>query len=84
MPILHERVRLADGAALELVLDPPSYRLSWRSARARVQYASVGEGRHRREVRGKASAYEFRSVEQMRYDFERDVEAAGGTLGAHP
>ena len=30
----------------------------------------------RRTVRGKSAPYEFRSVEQLRYDFERDVEAA--------
>jgi hypothetical protein len=29
----------------------------------------------RRIIRGRVSAYAFRSVEQMRYDFERDVEA---------
>jgi hypothetical protein len=34
-----------------------------------------------RRVRGRASPYEMRSVEQLRYDFERDVEAAGGRLG---
>ena len=34
----------------------------------------------RRTVRGRSSPYEFRSVEQLRYDFERDVEAAGGRL----
>jgi hypothetical protein len=34
----------------------------------------------RRRIRGRWSAYEFRSVEQLRYDFERDVEAAGGRL----
>jgi hypothetical protein len=34
----------------------------------------------RRTVRGRSSVYEFRSVEQLRYDFERDVEAAGGRL----
>lgn len=33
-------------------------------------------------VRGRKSAYAFRSVEQLRYDFERDVAAAGGRLGA--
>ncbi len=32
-------------------------------------------------VLGRKSRYEFRSVEQLRYDFERDVAAAGGTLG---
>ena len=29
-----------------------------------------------RRVRGRRMPYEFRSVEQLRYDFERDVEAA--------
>jgi len=35
----------------------------------------------RRRVRGKSMPYEFRSVEQLRYDFEEDVRAAGGSLG---
>lgn len=30
---------------------------------------------------GKKYRYDFRSVEQLRYDFERDVLAAGGKLG---
>jgi hypothetical protein len=34
----------------------------------------------RRRVRGRSSSYETRSVEQLRYDFERDVEAVGGRL----
>jgi hypothetical protein len=29
----------------------------------------------RRIIRGRATPYALRSVEQMRYDFERDVEA---------
>ena len=29
-----------------------------------------------RRIGARASAYEFRSVEQLRYDFERDVEDA--------
>ena len=35
----------------------------------------------RRRVRGRSMPYELRSVEQLRYDFERDVEAVGGRLG---
>ena len=31
----------------------------------------------RRRVRGRWTAYEFRSVEQLRYDFEQDVAAVG-------
>jgi hypothetical protein len=34
----------------------------------------------RRRIRGRTLAYELRSVEQLRYDFERDVEAIGGRL----
>jgi len=34
----------------------------------------------RRRVRGRTLAYELRSVEQLRYDFERDVESVGGVL----
>ena len=33
-----------------------------------------------RRVRGRTLPYEFRSVEQLRYDFEQDVRAAGGSL----
>ena len=29
----------------------------------------------KRKIRGRVTPYAFRSVEQMRYDFERDVEA---------
>ena len=34
----------------------------------------------RRRVRGRAQPYALRSVEQLRYDFERDVEAVGGRI----
>ncbi len=45
-----------------------------------VEYQGMKGGGGRRRLRGRASAYEFRSVEQLRYDFERDVRAAGGRL----
>ena len=35
----------------------------------------------RRRAGGRTLPYEFRSVEQLRYDFEQDVRAAGGELG---
>ena len=35
----------------------------------------------RRRVRGRAAPNEMRSIEQLRYDFERDVESVGGSLG---
>ena len=47
-----------------------------------LKYGALVEYRDgRRMLRGRTSAYEFRSVEQLRYDFERDVLAAGGQPG---
>ena len=74
MPLLEEKVVLGDGALLEIELRADlGYRLRYG---ALVEYADG-----RRFVRGRELPYEFRSVEQLRYDFERDVEAAGGSLG---
>ena len=53
-----------------------------RDLRYRLRYGDLVEYENgRRKVRGRSSRYEFRSVEQLRYDFERDVAAAGGRLG---
>ena len=41
-----------------------------------VEYSNA-----RRRVRGRTLPYQFRSVEQLRYDFEQEVRAAGGSLG---
>jgi hypothetical protein len=50
-----------------------------------LRYGDLVEYRDgRRTVRGNVLPYEFRSVEQLRYDFERDVRAAGGRLGENP
>ena len=50
--------------------------------RYRLRYGDLVEYENgRRKVRGRSSRYDFRSVEQMRYDFERDVAAVGGRLG---
>ena len=71
--VLHERVVLQD-ADLEIELhDDLRYRLRYGD---RVEYRDG-----RRRVRGRSTSYAFRSVEQLRYDFERDVAAAGGRLG---
>lgn len=72
MALLSERVILGEGM-LEIELrEDLGYRLRYGEL---VQYEN-----HRRRVRGRTLPYEFRSVEQLRYDFERDVEAAGGKL----
>ena len=76
---LREKVLLGDGALLEIELGAGgAYRLRYGVLRygALVEYANG-----RRRVRGRELRYEFRSVEQLRYDFERDVEAIGGSLG---
>ena len=73
MLLLHERV-FVNETILEIELhDDLRYRLRYGEL---VEYAD-----YRRKLRGRAAAYEFRSVEQLRYDFERDVQAAGGRLG---
>lgn len=43
-----------------------------------VCYHGTAPGGARRQLRGRTLPYEFRSVEQLRYDFERDLEAANG------
>jgi hypothetical protein len=67
-----ETVLLRDAIVRLELDDDLRYRLSYGE---RVIYENG-----RRTLRGRSSAYEFRSVEQLRYDFERDVEAAGGRL----
>jgi hypothetical protein len=63
MLVLRETVVLADSV-LEIELhDDLRYRLSWRG----VTYDKMRDHKRR---------YEFRSVEQLRYDFERDAAAA--------
>jgi len=47
--------------------------------RYRLRYGRPGDWRvvyenGRRSVQGRSASYEFRSVEQLRYDFERDVQ----------
>jgi hypothetical protein len=50
--------------------------------RYRLRYGDLVEySNQRRRLRGRTLPYEFRSVEQLRYDFEQDVIAAGGKLG---
>ena len=73
MLLLSEKVLLEDSW-LEVELHD--------DLRYRLRYGGLVEHQNgRRRVRGRSTAYEFRSVEQLRYDFERDVEAALGRLG---
>jgi len=73
MPVYEERVLLADGRWMEAVVQADRrYRLRlWKNSALLVEYSGPD---HRRRGRERAAAYEFRSVEQLRYDFERDAE----------
>jgi hypothetical protein len=63
---------LLGHAVVRIELDGERYRLSYGD---QVVYENG-----RRRLRGRWSDYPFRSAEQLRYDFERDVEGAGGRL----
>ena len=75
--MLEERIVLSGGRRVEISLEARGrYRLACLvQGELLVQYSGEG-ARHRRRVRGRESAYQFRSVEQLRYDFERDVADA--------
>ena len=77
--VLEERCALPDGAWLELQLARGPAGLVYRLAFLRddaclLAYENEGSRGDRRILRGRASAYVFRSVEQLRYDFERELE----------
>jgi hypothetical protein len=75
--MLEERVVLPGGWQIEIRLERGGrYRLAClERGRPVVEYAGDGAA-HRRRVRGRETGYAFRSVEQLRYDFERDVADA--------
>jgi hypothetical protein len=73
MVSLAETVLLGDRLVRIELHDDGRYRLSYGES---VVYENA-----RRQVRGRSTAYEWRSVEQLRYDFERDVDSIGGRLG---
>lgn len=63
--MFEERVLLREGFVLEArILDGPDFVLSLRKGgTVLVEYSSAGR-------------YEFKSVEKLRYDFQRDAEDA--------
>lgn len=88
--LLHEKVVLADESIVEIVLwqlpEPTperphgfKYRLYYgRHGVCLVRYDNeTGKGDHR-HIRGRETPYEFKSVEQLRRDFEEDMKAVGG------
>ena len=75
--MLEERTVRANGFVMEILFRPgEGYRLACLKGKdLLVEFRGTGR-RHRRTVRGRETAYEFKSVEQLRYDFERDAEDA--------
>ena len=74
--MLRETVFFGDVLLTVELQDDLSYVLRYGDL---VEYSN-----HRRRVRGRSSPYEFRSVEQLRYDFEEDVRSVGGSIGEGP
>jgi len=68
--LLFAETVITEGGELRLeVHDGPRYVL---------RYGELIEYRDgRKRVRGRTSAYHFRSVEQLRYDFEREMKQLG-------
>ncbi len=73
-----ERIVLEGGRVLEISLSRGrEYVLRLRKGRnILIEYCSNRASGHIRRARARRSAYEFKSVEQLRYDFERDAEDA--------
>ena len=79
--LLHELVLRAGGARVTITLwhdaRGPRYRLECeRAGQSQVRYDNDSPRGHLRTLAGRAAPYQFRSVEQLRYDFERDMGAA--------
>jgi Family of unknown function (DUF6516) len=88
--LLHEKVVLADGAIVELIIwrlpratpDRPhrlKYRLYFgRRGKSFVRYDNeTGKGDHR-HILGREEPYRFVSIAKLRRDFEADIRKYGG------
>ena len=75
-----ELFQLDARTSVEAVVgDDRSYHLClWHDGELLIEFACDGGEIHHRRVRERTSAYEFRSVEQLRYDFEREIETLVG------
>jgi len=79
VPLLEERVWLADGTVLWIRLAGRAGALRFRLEAKRdavclLCYENESPRGARRHLAGQMAPYAFRSVEQLRYDFERDLE----------
>lgn len=77
--LLEQRCLLPEGDCIEVRLARAARGLAYRLAYLRggeclLCYEHGAARPHARTLRGRTAPYAFRSVEQLRYDFERDVE----------
>ena len=77
--VLAQRCLLPDGAWIDVRITRTAQGLAYRLAFERgdaclLSYERSPAQGDTRTLRGRSSAYAFRSVEQLRYDFERDLE----------
>jgi hypothetical protein len=77
--ILAQRCVLPDGAWIDVRITRAAQGLAYRLAFARgnaclLSYERSAAQGDTRTLRGRSVPYAFRSVEQLRYDFERDLE----------
>jgi hypothetical protein len=78
--LYRESIQRSDGLRVEIALwrgkGALGYRLECRhGGRVLVRYARERRGGDTRTAFGRCAPYAFRSVEQLRYDFERELEA---------
>jgi hypothetical protein len=77
--VLAQRCLLPDGAWIDVRITRAAQGLAYRLAFERrnqclLSYERGAAQGDTRTLRGRGSPYTFRSVEQLRYDFERDLE----------
>lgn len=74
-----EMLRLDERTSIEAAIDADrTYRLAlWRDGECLLEFR-LEKGRHVKRLRERTTVYEFRSIEQLRYDFERQIEELVG------
>jgi hypothetical protein len=75
----HELLRLDAQTTLEAAIgDDRAYRLAlWRDGECLVEFHGE-RGVHRRRSGERSTRHEFRSIEQLRYDFEQEIAGLVG------
>jgi hypothetical protein len=69
-----ELLRLDERTAIEAAVDADrAYRLAlWRDGECLLEFRGE-DGEHRKRVRERTTAHDFRSIERLRYEFEQEI-----------